>query len=265
MITPPYTRATLLAFLAMMAGSTDAAYRMYLQPSKPMSRALSARMIQTMSRQAFFPRDVGRIMQDFDELFDSVLGRFDEFYYEPTGMSRLASRPSYLLHARPEKGALALRETKKAMEITQNDHELHIVLNIPGANASDINLQLEQDDRILRVFGETTREDDGIAVKSSFHRTFVLDRNIDASNITAKMVDEVLTITAPKTLKEKKEVRTIDIVEEKVEQEKEVVASGVDDVKEESAGVNHLMEKTPAEENENLKDNSVIDLDLQKE
>mmetsp|Transcript_30404 Transcript_30404/g.63345 ORF Transcript_30404/g.63345 Transcript_30404/m.63345 type:complete len:268 (+) Transcript_30404:89-892(+) len=260
-----YPKATLIAFLATRAISTDAAYRMYsLQPITPMHRSFSAGIFPSMNRQAFFPREFGRIMHDFIEMFDNVLGSFDETFYEPLEMSRLIPRPSYLLEAKPESNALALIEKKKAMEITQNDKDLQIVLSIPGAKASDINLQLDQDNRVLKVFGEIHREEEGISVKSSFYKTFVLSRNIDASKISARMENGVLAISVPKTLDDEKKIRRIDIVEEKVEQEEHdmTIAEMSNENKETEVETNQKMIEIP--EVQVVKDDSVIDLDIQQ-
>ncbi len=265
MLTPTYPKATLIAFLATMAASANAAYRMYsLQPIKPMHRSLSAEMFPSMNRRAFFPRDIERIMHDFDDMFDNVLGSFEDMFYDPFDMSRLAPKSSYLLQARPESNALALTEKKKAMEINQNDKEFQIMLSIPGAKASDINLQLDEGNRILTVFGESHREEKGISVKSSFHKTFTLNRNIDASKIMAKMENGVLAITAPKTLENEKKVRRIIVLDEKLEQEEQdtTTAQISNENTETDIEMNKKSVQTP--EVEDLKDDSIIDLDIQQ-
>jgi HSP20 family protein len=249
-----YPKAAIVAIFASLAVSTDAAYRMSMQ-SRP-SMSLGERMIPSMmSGQSFFARDVGRIMHEFDDLFGNVVGGFDDAMYQPFLLKRTI-RPSYLLQANPESSSLALKGAKKAFDITQNDKEFQIAVNIPGAKASDVNLQLENDDRILRVFGEMNREDEGISVRSRFEKTFMLHRNIDASKITAHFDSGVLTITAPKKVEEKENVRRINIVEHDNEETHEP------DVKGENQHVAAavLEEKVAA-----VNDDSVIDLDKEKE
>merc|ERR1711971_879736 len=101
-------------------------------------------------------------------------------------------------------------------------------------------LSLEENDRVLKISGKATQEEEGISVQSSFNRSFTLGRNVDTDNISASLENNVLAITAPKLSKEET-VRRIDIVENKaiesgeetiVEEEKEEVPQGesVDEV-----------------------------------
>merc|ERR1712013_979259 len=85
----------------------------------------------------------------------------------------------------------------------------------PGAKASDIDLQLNEDGRVLTISGETKREEGGISVHSRFEKSFTLGRDVDTSQITAKMEHGTLTITAPKNEAVKESVRKIEVTEEK--------------------------------------------------
>merc|ERR1712013_848318 len=88
-------------------------------------------------------------------------------------------------------------------------------VEVPGAKASDINLQLDENDRVLTISGETKREEGGISVHSRFEKSFTLGRDVDTSQIMAKMEHGTLTITAPKNEEVKESVRKIKVTKEK--------------------------------------------------
>jgi hypothetical protein len=56
---------------------------------------------------------------------------------------------------------------------------------VQGASANDIVLHLEEDERMLRISGETKQEDGGISVHSRFDRSFKLDRDNIISSLCA--------------------------------------------------------------------------------
>jgi len=213
--------ATFLASLAL----TEAAYRHMYMGSRP-SMALGPRMLTARSgRPSLFSRDIGRVMHNVDEMFNFMPGDLNEMFYAPLPWER-RSRPSHLLQGSPVLNALVQRKAtskdlvKNAYGITQDDKRLQIVVNVPDAKAGDINLRLEDNGRLLKVSGETNREEEGISVHSRFERSFMLPRDINRNEISARMDSGVLTITAPKSEVTKENVRRIDIVEnEKAESE----------------------------------------------
>ena len=82
-----YSKATLVALIVSLAASTDAAHIMYSQPRS--STSLGAMMLPTLSRSPFFSRDPCRVMHDFDDIFDSMLGDSEDMFYgEPLAMKR---------------------------------------------------------------------------------------------------------------------------------------------------------------------------------
>ena len=123
------------------------------------------------------------------------------------------------LQGKPAANALSQSsKAENAFGITQDDKQIQIAVDVPGAKASDINLQLEEDNRLLRISGETKYEEGGISVHSQFERSFTLNCDIDTSQISAQMDNGVFTITAPKYKEAKETARRIDVVEnEKIE------------------------------------------------
>lgn len=233
------------------------------------STAIGARMLPTLSGPSFFSRDMHRVMHGMDEMFDTMLGDMGTLFYEPLPLQRMG-RPYYLLQDTPRRlNALAQSKAKddglikNSFGITQDDKQLQIVVGVPGASASDINLELEGDGRVLKISGETKRENEGISVHSRFERSFTLPRDVDANGIAASIDNGVLTITAPKYEEEQTSVRRIDVVEHKKAESKDEVASP-------SAieGVDTSAQTHKKVESENTKpevDDNVIDLDVEKE
>jgi len=213
-------------------------------------------MLPTLSRRSpFFSRDIQRVMHEFDDMF----GTIDEMFHEPFSLQRI-SRPSYLLQGPSASNALAPSRAKASYGITQDDKQLQIAVEVPGAKASDINLQLEDDGdgHLLRISGETKREEGGISVHSRFDKSFTLSRNVDTAKISAKMENGILTINAPKFEEAKETVRKIDVVEN------EMLGSGSGDVEDKVEKVEASLPQEQEEIQKEAKaeiDDSVIDLD----
>jgi len=204
-------------------------------------------------------------MHEMDEMLDAMLGDFDIMFYNnprlPLPLVR--SRPSPHLPPRgvPALDALAsIKRPRNAQGIVQDDKQLKITMDVQGAGASDIHLRLDDDGRVLRISGETKREEGGISVHSRFDRAFSLNRDVDTSKISARIDDGVLTISAPKY--EQRDVmdnvRRIDIVENKKVEDDEAARD-----KEEDTPTSDMKEDSPKMEQE--VDDTLIDLDLNQD
>ncbi|KAL3779560.1 hypothetical protein HJC23_009612 [Cyclotella cryptica] len=203
-----------IAVALSLGVSVQAAYHMAMRTRPSMS--LGTMMLPKLSRQSFFSRDVAQVMRDFDEMFDSMamMRDFDDMFYEPFAIQeRLMSGPPYLLPSSPDKTSLALGLPKQTYEISQDEKQLQIKVNVPGTEAGDVDVQFDEEKRLLKISGKSKREDKGISVHSSFERTFSMNRDIDTSNISARMENGGLLITAPKYDNVKESMRRIDIID----------------------------------------------------
>jgi HSP20 family protein len=262
--------AFLTGLLAMTA-STDA-YRITYRPVFQ-TRAVRRTSPFALSRQSFFPSDIGRsrMMEDVDELFDSMLGDVNDMYFDSSPFQR-RSRPSYLLEGRPS-AALVPKRTANTYSITQDEKQVKMVVTVPGAKASDVKLDLDEDNRTLRISGETQFENEGLSVHSKFDKSFTLDRNLDISGVAAEFDNGVLTITAPKFEEIKDSVRRIDVVDNSSSEEEvnEVAQTEENEEHDDTVAVVDTEVKAEAEtseqrneqevEPEHKADESVIDLD----
>jgi len=74
-----------------------------------------------------------------------------------------------------------------------------LTLDVPGIKSEDINVQLEENGSMLRVSGSRKQSQHGELVESHFDRLFVMDKvNVDVNQISVKLQDGVLHISAPK-------------------------------------------------------------------
>ena len=207
------------------------------------------------------------MMDDVDELFDSMLGDVNDMFFDSSPFQR-RNRPYYLLEGRAST-AVAPKRHVNTYSITQDEKQVKMVVTVPGAKVSDVKLDLDEDNRTLRISGETKLENKGLSVHSTFDKSFTLDRDLDISGVAAEFDNGVLTITAPKFQEIKDSVRRIDVVdksssdEEVLEvaqkNEEDDVAVRETEVKDETETFEQINKHEVKPENK--ADESVIDLD----
>ena len=110
------------------------------------------------------------------------------------------SRPSHSVLSRDN---MTSRRRPLGFEVTEEEKEYKIAVHVPDVDANDINLQLDNDGRVLRLKGDRSREAGGMKVQSRFEKAILLGPDVDSSKLAANMSGDSLTIVAPKI--EKKE------------------------------------------------------------
>jgi HSP20 family protein len=250
--------------LASSLAKTDA-YARFHHHARP-TTALASRMIHGGAfggPSLLLSRDARRVMHEMDGMLDAMLGDFDAMFYNgprlPSPRVRGGPPPQLLHRGVPALYALdsIARTSRNAHGIVQDDKQLEIAMDVQGAGAGDVHIRLDDDDRVLRISGETRREEGGISVHSRFDRAFALNRDVDTSKIVARIDDGVLTISAPKYAKGDvmDNVRRIDIVENGKVEDDEAASD-----KEVETSTSDKEEDTPRMEQE--VDDTLIDLDL---
>ena len=106
-----------------------------------------------------------------------------------------------------------------AMSIVENDDALIVTAEVPGINAKDVEISL--DDGVLTLSGEKREEKEEGKADSRYHmwerrygsfrRSFTLPQAVDADKISARATDGILTVTLPKTKKAKAQGRKIPV------------------------------------------------------
>ncbi len=134
-------------------------------------------------------RDMLRLQQEMDRLFDSTLNPYAGFPEFDAAWDRQLQQP--------------------AMDLTEKPDAYTVQMELPGMDKSAINIEVK--DRILTVSGErntttkTEDENEKVLVQerriSSFSRQVVLPKGVAADQVSAEYKSGVLTITLPKTEK----------------------------------------------------------------
>ncbi len=106
-----------------------------------------------------------------------------------------------------------------AMGIVENDDAFVVSAEVPGINAKDVDVSI--DDNVLTLSGEKKEEKEEGKPGSKYHmwerrygsfrRSFTLPQAVDADKIVAKATDGILTVTLPKTKKAKEQGRKITV------------------------------------------------------
>ena len=117
--------------------------------------------------------------------------RFDNFLFDPLVETALENRP----------------KNKYRWSETDDDYKVDIVM--PGMKKKDVELLFKDDTLTIKCNKEVSEKDKsffGVKTEQTFNN---FPRSIDSKNISAEMVDGVLTVVLPKQESEKS--KSIDI------------------------------------------------------
>merc|ERR1711976_778241 len=84
---------------------------------------------------------------------------------------------------------MMLRPTYR-YRIDEEEDKYTLSVELPGVKASDVNVSLEQDGRVLRISGMRKVEANGMAYESKFSKDFVLNKDVHVEGIEAKLSRE---------------------------------------------------------------------------
>jgi HSP20 family protein len=88
------------------------------------------------------------------------------------------------------------------VDIVENDKELLLYADVPGAKSEHIDLRFENGELVVRARVEPTRVNGHLVLAEyqpgDFHRVFQVHESIDASKIEAEYKNGVLTVHLPK-------------------------------------------------------------------
>lgn len=110
-----------------------------------------------------------------------------------------------------------LRHSSPCYEIHEDDKKFQFSVEVPGVKPEDMTVQVEQDGRVLRLAGGRKIKRGDEVVETHFEKSFRLDREVDASKITANLADGIIVVTAPKDVTKKDDVMKIPITRNPVE------------------------------------------------
>lgn len=129
-------------------------------------------------------------------------------------------------------------------QIVDDEEKFQVQIDVPGVKAEDINVNLEEDGKLLTLSGSRERSKDGSTYSSKFSQSFSLDPTVDGEAFSAKLQNGVLIVSAPKDVKKIEDaVRKIPITEMSTE-EVAVVTDTVEPPK--AVDTPKVQEDTPA-------------------
>ena len=151
---------------------------------------------QVQARQMDPFRDMLLLQQQMEQLFGNVLNPYSGY---------------------PEYEAVFNEKVLQPMDLRETPDTYVVQMDLPGLEKSDISIEVK--DRVLAVSGSRKlstekKKDEKILMQersvSSFSREVVLPKSVDTDAVSAEYKNGVLTITLPKTEKDKK-VQKIEI------------------------------------------------------
>jgi len=151
----------------------------------------------------------------FESPFNLMFRELEDLFPRslPFGHSSLLN--PFMEHFQPR--ALGNSETGRfatpRYEITEDDNEFKLAVDVPGVKPKDMKIKLEQDGRVLRLTGERKIQDGNWTSERTLEKAFLLDKKVETDKITANLSDGVVVITAPKVLSEQKNIIEIPITE----------------------------------------------------
>ncbi len=169
----------------------------------PLTRAESTpvKSNSTSLTNSFAGGSIFRLHQQMDQLFEDV--------WNAAGM------PSRL--PMPQNLGLAESSYLPQLDISGDEKNYEVTLDVPGFTESDINIEVNGD--ALTITGKKedkneTKDKQFYRIErhyGSFKRTLSLPEDVNVDEVNAKLKDGILTLSMPRSEKLKKDVRRIDI------------------------------------------------------
>jgi HSP20 family protein len=106
----------------------------------------------------------------------------------------------------------ALRNWVPSTDVSETDTKIKVVANLPGMKKEDVKIELDEETRTLKIFGEHKQEKRENSERfhsverqfGKFERSVRLPPNADLDNINAKVEDGVLSVEIPKSVPKSK-------------------------------------------------------------
>jgi HSP20 family protein len=148
--------------------------------------------------------------------FDAMERFFDDdFFKMPHMMDRMMPSvlsPMPLLRELQRDNSAILRRSSPAYEISEDEKQFMLSVDLPGVRPEDCKVELENEGRVLHLHGGRTIETEGGYTETRFDQRFTLGKNLDGQSISANLADGVMVVTAPKlALEEAPKTRPIGV------------------------------------------------------
>ncbi|KAL3800864.1 hypothetical protein HJC23_001701 [Cyclotella cryptica] len=124
---------------------------------------------------------------------NSVFAGYDDHYFDPLASTLIGISPT-LTKFKTD----TMRLSSPRYEVTENDKQFRLAIDVPGVKPDDMKIELEHEGRVLHMTGGRKLKTDKSVEEYKFEKRFTLGRDLDTSKITAHLADGVLVLTAPK-------------------------------------------------------------------
>jgi HSP20 family protein len=99
-------------------------------------------------------------------------------------------------------------------KLTDNEEKFELAVAVPGYEMSDIEITLDESNKLLSVKGRKADTSDNYSFTSQFSQSFSLDTTVEVEKLTANLKNGVLIVSAPKDVKQiEQTIRQIPIME----------------------------------------------------
>ena len=107
-----------------------------------------------------------------------------------------------------------LLRVSPGFQISEHEGTYQISVDVPGVKSSDMNIELENDGRVLHISGgRKVTQDNGSMSETKFEKRFTIGENVDVQKMTANLADGVLVLKAPKIVPKEPQKFNIPITE----------------------------------------------------
>ena len=120
----------------------------------------------------------------------------------------------------PRNDEMTLLRSSPGYEINEKEGKCMISLDLPGVKSSDMNVDLEENGKVVHIHGGRKLVQEGKTTETKFSKRFTIGDNVDINSMKANLSDGVLTLTAPIKKKEEATPKRIAITEGAMEAEK---------------------------------------------
>ena len=141
----------------------------------------------------------------------NLFNQIDEWFSIP-------ARFNSILQEEYQRQLSKVQQSTPRYEIREDDSKMELIMDVPGIRSSDIDIQLVQGGKSLKVKGTRYYGEDK-ENGSKFEHFFTIDhRIVDVDKLEARLADGVLHISVPKIqqVSPEEESRTIPIIMEEV-------------------------------------------------
>lgn len=173
-----------------------------------------------MARSVMGPPSPRLMFSEIEQINELMEHPFNAFFEEAPMMLRPTAQSPFL-SARRARDALLLPDRAAAYHrptyryhIVEEEDKYTLSVELPGVKASDVNVSLEQDGRVLRIHGMRQEKNGDMAYESKFSKDFVLNKDVHVEGIEAKLSEGVMTVVAPKEPKLEPKSISIPVKEE---------------------------------------------------